>query len=206
MTPRIAVIDYGIGNLRSAEKALQRVGADATLTRSATDIAAADAVVLPGVGHFGRCIEALHESGLADAALDAAASDRPFLGICVGMQMLFDGSAESPETPGLGVLPGRVELLPDNVKRPQMQWNPVRVVTDHPLGNSLEGQWMYFVHSYAVLDTPTAIATCQYGTTVVAVAGRDNVVATQFPPEQSGRAGIALLQAFVDRIPVGATS
>ena len=111
-TPRIAVIDYGIGNLRSAEKALQRVGADATLTSDQAVIQSADAVVLPGVGNFGRCMEALHDAGLAQVTIDAARDERPFLGICVGMQMLFDGSDESPEQPGLGILPGRVVLLP----------------------------------------------------------------------------------------------
>ena len=151
-SPRIAVVDYGIGNLRSAEKALQRVGADARLTSDTGDITAADAVVLPGVGHFGRCIDALHDAGLDEPTREAAASNRPFLGICVGMQMMFDASDESPGHPGLGILPGRVELLPDTVKRPQMQWNPIRAVGTHPLVETVDGEWMYFVHSYAVLD------------------------------------------------------
>ncbi len=201
MAPTVAVIDYGIGNLRSAEKALQRVGADASLTSSPDEIATADAVVLPGVGNFGRCMQALHEADLADAALAAAASSRPFLGICVGMQMLFEASEESPDQPGLGVLPGQVRLLPDTVKRPQMQWNPVKSLTAHPVVDSIDGEWMYFVHSYAVLDTAAAIATCDYGGPVVAVAGRDNVLATQFHPEKSGRPGLGLLRAFVEHIP-----
>ena len=196
----IAVIDYGIGNLRSAEKALQRVGADASLTRNPGDIEAADAVVLPGVGNFGRCIEALHDANLAEVTVDAANSARPFLGICVGMQMLFEGSDESPDRPGLGVLPGRVTLLPDTVKRPQMQWNPIQSTTPHPLVKPVDGAWMYFVHSYAVTDTPAALATCDYGGDMVAVAGRDTIVATQFHPEKSGRAGLTFLQAFVDQV------
>lgn len=206
MEPTVAVIDYGIGNLRSAEKALQRVGADASLTSSPQEIAEADAVVLPGVGNFGRCMQALRESDLADAALAAVASSRPFLGICVGMQMLFEGSEESPDEPGLGVLPGHVRLLPDTVKRPQMQWNPVTVVSPHPVLNRIDGEWMYFVHSYAVLDTPAALATCDYGGPVVAVAGRDNVLATQFHPEKSGQAGLGLVRAFVEQIPVGSAA
>lgn len=200
VVPRIAIIDYGIGNLRSAEKALQRAGADAVLTASADQIVSADAVVLPGVGNFGRCIEALHGAGLDQVALAAAASGRPFLGICVGMQMLFESSAESPDTPGLAVLPGRVELLPDTVKRPQMQWNPIASSKAHPVLDVIDGEWMYFVHSYAVFDTTTALATCDYGGPVVAVAGRDNVLATQFHPEKSGQAGLAMLRAFVDAI------
>ena len=205
MQPTVAVIDYGIGNLRSAEKALQRAGADASLTSSADDIASADAVVLPGFGNFGRCMQALHAAGLAQPTIDAVASQRPFLGICVGMQMLFEGSEESPGEPGLGVLPGQVRLLPDTVKRPQMQWNPVTVLRPDPVLDVIDGEWMYFVHSYAVLDTPAALATCDYGGPVVAVAGRDNVIATQFHPEKSGRAGLGLLQAFVAQIPVHAT-
>ena len=200
MRPRVAVIDYVIGNLRSAEKALQRVGAEAKLTGSHRDIDAADAVVLPGVGNFGRCIEALHDADLADITIAAADSQRPFLGICVGMQMLFDGSEESPTQPGLGVLTGLVVLLPDTVKRPQMQWNPIKSVAADPLVDQSDGEWMYFVHSYAVLQSPQTLATCDYGGPMVAVAGRDNIIATQFHPEKSGRAGLDFLGAFVHRI------
>jgi glutamine amidotransferase len=201
--PRIAVIDYGIGNLRSAEKSLQRVGADATLTSDPAVIAAAQAVVLPGVGNFGRCIQALEQAGLTQIAIDAATDKRPFLGICVGMQMLFEGSDESPDQPGLGVLPGRVVLLPDHVKRPQMQWNPIISSAAHPLTEPLIGQWMYFVHSYAVIDTPAALATCDYGGPIVAVAGGRNIVATQFHPEKSGQAGLGFLRSFVEQVPAG---
>lgn len=206
MTPRIAVVDYGIGNLRSAEKSLQHVGAAAHLTADVAEIESADAVVLPGVGHFGRCMQSLHETGLAEVTIAAAASGRPFLGICVGMQMLFEGSDESPEDAGLGILPGRVVLLPDGVKRPQMQWNPIRSTVGHPLVEPLDGEWMYFVHSYAVLASPANLATCEYGGEMVAVAGRGNIVATQFHPEKSGRAGLAFLRGFVERVPAGASA
>ncbi len=195
--PTIAVIDYGIGNLRSAEKALTRAGADARLTNDPAAISAADGVVLPGVGNFGRCIQRLHDEGLADATRAATISGRPFLGICVGMQMLFESSDESPDVPGLGVLPGRVELLPDTVKRPQMQWNPISTTAPHIVTRDLDGTWMYFVHSYAVTATTAVLATCDYGAKVVAVAGRDQIVATQFHPEKSGRHGMKLLQNFV---------
>lgn len=197
---RVAVIDYGIGNLRSAEKALQRVGADANLTGDADQIAEADAVVLPGVGNFGRCMQALHHANLAEPTVAAAASGRPFLGICVGMQMLFDGSDESPDQPGLGILPGRVVLLPDTVKRPQMQWNPIASTAAGTLVAELQEQWMYFVHSYAVLETEAVLATCDYGGDMVAIAGRDNLIATQFHPEKSGQAGLGFLRKFVEQI------
>ncbi len=202
MTPRIAVVDYGIGNLRSAEKSLQRVGADAHLTNDTVEIATADAVVLPGVGNFGRCMQALRASQLDAVTIAAAASERPFLGICVGMQMLFEGSDESPDVPGLGVLAGRVVLLPDTEKRPQMQWNPIHSTTSHPMVEPLDGQWMYFVHSYAVMSSDATLATCDYGGDMVAIAGRDNIVATQFHPEKSGHAGLAFLRGFVELVPV----
>lgn len=201
--PKVAVIDYGIGNLRSAEKALQRVGADAALCQDPDEIGAADAVVLPGVGNYGRCIAALHEAGLVPATLEAAHDDRPFLGICVGMQMLFEASDESPNTPGLGVLAGRVELLPDTVKRPQMQWNRLSAPAGNPLIEPLDGQWMYFVHSYAVRSWSAAVTTCDYGGPVVAAVAQGSLVATQFHPEKSGRDGLALLDRFVAAIPVG---
>lgn len=143
-------------------------------------------------------------SGLAQVTIDAARDERPFLGICVGMQMLFDGSDESPEQPGLGILPGRVVLLPDGVKRPQMQWNPITASVDHPLASQLVDHWMYFVHSYAVLETEASLATCDYGGEMVAIAGRDTIIATQFHPEKSGQAGLDFLRNFVEQIPVGA--
>jgi glutamine amidotransferase len=198
--PLIAVLDYGIGNLRSAEKALQRGGADARLTADPGLVAAAAAVVLPGVGAFGACMAALRGSGLHDIALDAVASGRPFLGICVGMQMLFDGSEEDPGVAGLGVVPGTVRWIPPGVKRPQMQWNVLDVHRPDPLLDGLgPASWVYFVHSlHGVPDDPSAVvATCDYGGPLTAVVRRGNVVATQFHPEKSGTTGLALLQQFV---------
>jgi glutamine amidotransferase len=207
--PLVAVLDYGIGNLRSAQKALERVGADARLTDDPDVVGAAAGGVLPGVGAFGRCMEALRDAGLAGVAIDTVTSGRPFLGICIGQQMLFDGSDEDPEVAGLGVLPGRVRLLPDSVKRPQMQWNVLDVVRPHPLLEGLgEPAWVYFVHSYhPVPDDPGIIvATSEYGTTVTAAVARDNVFATQFHPEKSGRAGLQLLANFVEAVARGALS
>jgi glutamine amidotransferase len=202
--PVIAVLDYGIGNLRSAQKALQHVGADARLTADPGLIAESAAVVLPGVGNFGRCMEALRASGLEPVAHDAAASGRPFLGICVGMQLLYEGSEESPGTTGLGILPGKVRWLPDTVKRPQMQWNTLDVVRPTPLLAGLgDPVWMYFVHSFAAEDTDDVIATCDYGGPVCAAVERGNVQATQFHPEKSGAAGLGLLSNFVATVATG---
>jgi glutamine amidotransferase len=201
--PRIAVLDYGIGNLRSAQKALEHVGADAVLTADHTEIAAADAVVLPGVGAFGACMDALRAAGLEDEVRAAVASGRPFLGICVGMQMLFDASEEDPHAVGLGVIPGTVRWLGDELPRPQMQWNQLAATDAHrddPLLAGLgESPWMYFVHSlHGVPADPSVVAaTCDYGGVVNAAFRLGNVFATQFHPEKSGESGLALLAAFV---------
>ena len=196
----VAVLDYGIGNLHSAQKALQRVGADARLTADHDIIRAAAGVVLPGVGSFGRCIEALERTGLDELALECAGSGRPFLGVCVGMQMLYEGSEESPDVPGLGVLPGIVRRLPDGVKRPQMQWNTlVRTGPSGLLARLPEPTWAYFVHSFAAERDDHAVAVCDYGGPVVAAVERDALWATQFHPEKSGVAGLAILANFVSR-------
>ena len=199
--PLVAVVDYGIGNLRSAQKALERMGADARLTTDASLIARADGVVLPGVGSFGACMDALRAEGLDGPVLDAVASGRPFLGICVGMQMLFDASDEDRSARGLGVIPGLVERIPAGVKRPQMQWNrlDVRTPVDPLLAPVGDGAWMYFVHSFHGVpdDDAMVAATCDYGGVLNAAFRSANVFATQFHPEKSGRAGLTLLGAFV---------
>jgi imidazole glycerol-phosphate synthase subunit HisH len=197
--PKIAVLDYGIGNLRSAQRGLERTGAEARLTADPADIEAADGVVLPGVGAFGACMRALADTGLDHLARQAAASGRPFLGICVGMQLLYEASEESPGVAGLGILPGVVRWLPAEVKRPQMQWNVVRCGPGHhQLMAGLDGAWLYFVHSLAVDDAQHMIASTDYGTELVAASACDNVMATQFHPEKSARAGFQVLQNFVN--------
>jgi glutamine amidotransferase len=196
----IAVLDYGIGNLRSAEKALQKVGADARLVTGPSAVESAEGVVLPGVGAFGRCMAALRESGLDQAALAAIRGDVPFMAICIGMQMLYEGSEENPEVQGLGVLPGMVRALPEGVKRPQMQWNVLQPVdADSPMLAGLgDDPWVYFVHSYAPDASDEVVATCDYGGSVVAAVARRNVWATQFHPEKSGLSGLRILRNFVD--------
>ena len=197
---RIAVLDYGIGNLRSAQKALEHVGARAELTSDAAVARAADAVVLPGVGAFGACMDALRDNGLEDVVHESVSSGKPFIGICVGMQMLFDASEEDPGARGLGVIPGNVKWVPAGVPRPQMQWNRLTVRTSDPMFDGLgENPWMYFVHSlHGVPSDPDDVAaTVHYGTTLNVAFRRGNVFATQFHPEKSASAGLALLGNFV---------
>ncbi|HJM35431.1 MAG TPA: imidazole glycerol phosphate synthase subunit HisH [Acidimicrobiales bacterium] len=200
-TPLIAVLDYGIGNLRSAQKALEHLGAEALLTDNEETINQADALVLPGVGSFGRCISALEETGLRElaktAAQEAAEGGRPFLGICVGLQMLYERSAETPGLEGLGVIDGEVELVSDVEKLPQMQWNLLKTET-HPMfeGNE-QKSWAYFVHSYAAPISSNTVATCIYGEEVCAAIAENNLWATQFHPEKSGKVGLKILENFI---------
>ena len=193
----IAVLDYGIGNLRSAEKALQHLGADARLVDDPDEAAAADGMVLPGVGAFGRCAEALESTGLGAAARAAVERGIPFLGICVGFQLLYEGSEEDPSARGLGVLAGTVRRLPDGVKHPQMQWNTLDIDRSELLAGLPDPAWVYFVHSYAPECTADTTATCDYGGPVVAAAERGPVWGTQFHPEKSGSVGLGILGNFV---------
>ena len=200
--PLVAVLDYGIGNLHSARKALEKMGADARLTVDPGLVADADGVVLPGVGAFGACMRTLRSVGLEQPALDAVASGRPFLGICVGMQMLFDRSEEDDAASGLGIIPGTVRWIPAGVKIPQMQWNrlDVRPVDDPMLADLGADPWVYFVHSlHGVPDDPAVVAaTCEYGASLNAAFRLGNVFATQFHPEKSGPTGLRLLRNFVE--------
>jgi glutamine amidotransferase len=204
--PVIAVLDYGIGNLRSAEKALQKVGGDARLTRDPAFVASADAVVLPGVGAFGACMDALRGAGLEEVVYGAVDSGRPFLGICVGMQMLFTSSQEDLDARGLDIISGTVKWIPPGVKRPQMQWNKLSFTQPDDamfegelLRDAPNGSWVYFVHSLhgVPMDSSLVAATCDYGVTLNAAFRQDNVFATQFHPEKSGASGLALLDNFV---------
>jgi len=198
----IAVLDYGIGNLASAHRALVHLGANARLVADPAEAEGAAGVVLPGVGAFGRCAEALEESGLGKVARNALESGVPFFGICVGFQLLYEGSEESPGVTGLGALAGTVERLPVGVKCPQIQWNPLRLVGDRPsaiLAGLPADPWMYFVHSFVPPIGPETVATCDYGGAIAAAIERDHIWGTQFHPEKSGTLGLAVLANFVER-------
>lgn len=202
----IAIVDYGMGNLRSAQKGFEKAGHEATVTSDPHVIASAEGVVLPGVGAFKDCIDGLRDSGLADLVKDIALSGRPFLGICVGLQLLFDYSEEGAGAEGLGIFPGKVvRFTPDpasGMKVPHMGWNQIRPAGDSSTRTLLDGSgnepFMYFVHSYhAVPDDPALTkAVCNYGIDFPAIVGRDNIFATQFHPEKSQHEGIAILGAF----------
>jgi glutamine amidotransferase len=201
-TPRIAVLDYEAGNLRSAQKALIRVGADAFVTSSADEAASADALVVPGVGHFGQCLRQFTAAGLEPLVRGWVAEDLPLLGICVGMQILYKDSEEDPEAAGLGVLPGRVRRLPRGITVPHMGWNTVRVARDDPLVEGVAGKQCYFVHSYYAepSDDGHVVATCDYGVAFPCVVRVGRAVGTQFHPEKSSRVGGRLLANFVAEV------
>ena len=205
--PLIAVLDYGTGNRHSAQKSLEHEGADAPLTADPGLIADADGVVLPGVGAFGACMDALRAAGLEGPTHDAVGSGRPFLGICVGMQMLFTKSQENEHAAGLDVIPGTVTWIPAGpkiapMKIPQMQWNRLDIVDPaEPILRDLGDEpYVYFVHSlHGVPDDPAVVAaTVEYGTTLNAAFRLDNVFAVQFHPEKSSRPGLRLLRNFVE--------
>jgi imidazole glycerol-phosphate synthase subunit HisH len=197
----IAVLDYGIGNLRSAEKAFEHLGADARLTADPAVVADAAGVVLPGVGAFGACMAALGRTGLDQIVHDAVASQRPFLGICIGMQLLYAGSEEDPGVSGLGVLPETVRRLPEGVKHPQMQWNVLLRRGEPAMLTGVDDPaWVYFVHSFAPEPGTGVVVTCDYGGEVVAGVEHENVWAMQFHPEKSGATGQRILGNFLDRL------
>jgi len=198
----IAVLDYGIGNLASAQKALVHLGAPARLVDEPADVADARGVVLPGVGNFGRCAQALHETGLGDAAREAIDRGTPFFGVCVGFQLLYERSEESPGARGLGVLAGEVRRIPAGVKCPQMQWNQLVRREGRASGQLAglgESPWVYFVHSYAPPAGEETVALCEYGGPIAAAAERANIWGAQFHPEKSGAVGLGILANFVDR-------
>lgn len=194
---RVAILDYGMGNLRSVARAVEHVGGEAEVTSEAAVALGADALVVPGVGHFGACVRNLRERGLDAVVARVAASGRPVFGVCVGMQILYEGSEEDPE-PGLGLLPGRSRRLPPTVKVPHMGWNEVTWLAPHPYTADVpSGTRFYFVHSYAPDLGPEAVGRTEHGRPFAAAVARDNVFATQFHPEKSGEAGLSLYAAFV---------
>jgi imidazole glycerol-phosphate synthase subunit HisH len=194
----VAIVDYGMGNLRSVSRAIAHVGGSAEVTSDPAVVAAADAVVVPGVGRFGACMRNLIERGLDAAVKDATGSGRPVIGVCLGLQVLMDTSEED-EDAGLGIVRGRSRRLPDDVKVPHMGWNTVRWTARHPFVTGLPTESrFYFVHSYAAdVDAYTTVGVTEHGRPFASVVARDNVFATQFHPEKSGEAGLSIYEAFV---------
>lgn len=201
----IAVIDYGVGNLFSVEKAFAALGADVRVTSDEAVIRKADKIVLPGVGAFGDCMKNLEASGLIPVLLDCVAAGKPLLGICVGLQILFDGSEESPGAKGLGLIPGLVKKIQaPGLKVPHMGWNSLAIREPRQKADLFKGlgekPYVYFVHSYhAVPEDPAVITSVtQYGEQLTASVAKGNVQATQFHPEKSGDVGLHILKNFIE--------
>jgi len=205
--PRIALVDYGAGNLRSVGKALERAGLDVQVTGDAGAVRSADGVVLPGVGAFKDSLESLREAGLVDAVKEAIVARRPYLGLCLGLQLLFEEGDEHGVTQGLGVLRGRVEHFGEKdadgtrLRVPHIGWNEVRFSGDHPMLTGLpESDHFYFVHSYRAvpLDSSDVVGRTEYGGEFASAVAREGLFAVQFHPEKSQAAGKRLLESYRD--------
>lgn len=195
----ITIVDYGMGNLRSVEKALEKVGAEVTVSRDPDDVRRAERIVLPGVGAFGDAMRNLEKRGLVEVIKAEVAAGKPFLGICLGLDLLFEESDEHGVHAGLGLLPGRVELLPTELKIPQIGWNHVAICKKSKLLESIpDGSSFYFVHSYAVVPELESdiLCTTEYGCTFVSAVERGNIAAFQFHPEKSSSLGLTILENF----------
>lgn len=195
----IAIIDYGAGNLRSVANTLEEIGASYRVLTSPEGLDTYDKVILPGVGHFGQMMRALDERGLRAPVLDRASSGVPLLGICIGLQCMFDGSEEAPDQKGLSLFPGMVTRFPQHARVPHMGWNSLDRVKDCRLLDRLdEHPYVYFAHSYHAPVCGATVATCTYEYPYTAVLQRGNVYAVQFHPEKSGPVGIQVMRNFVE--------
>jgi glutamine amidotransferase len=201
MASAIAILDYGSGNLHSVSRAIAKVGGAPLISADPHEVAAAAALVIPGVGHFGSCMRAIAHHGLDQAIRDFHATGRPLFGVCVGMQVLFKRSDEDPED-GLTIIPGQSRKLPPNVKVPHMGWNTVDWSGTHPYTAGIPNrERFYFVHSFAPdVVVGTTIGVTTYGRPFSAVVAKENVFATQFHPEKSGDAGLQIYERFVKEV------
>ena len=198
----IAIIDYDAGNIRSVEKALTALGEQPVVTRDKENILAADKLILPGVGAFGDAMERLRQYGLVEVIREAVKKGTPLLGICLGLQLLFERSDESDGVEGLGILKGEILKIPDSpgLKIPHMGWNSLKIRPEAKLFHGIEdGAYVYFVHSYYLKaeDESIVAASTEYGTVIHASVERENVFACQFHPEKSGEVGLAILKNFI---------
>ena len=200
----IAIVDYGVGNLFSLKSSFAYIGHEARVTGDREEILSADRIVLPGVGAFGDAADKLRATGLDEAVLEAAQRGKPLLGICLGMQLLFDEGEEFGLHRGLGLIPGRVvsmrPAVPPSLKLPQIGWNGLRLVRPHPLFRDVrDGEQVYFVHSFHGTDCAgSLLATTEYGAEITAAVGRGCVMGCQFHPEKSGAVGLKILKAFAE--------
>ncbi len=198
----IAIIDYDAGNLKSVEKALKFLGEEAVITRQKEEILNADKVILPGVGAFGDAMHNLNQFGLVDVIKEVVDLGKPFLGICLGLQLLFERSEESPGVKGLGILKGEILRIPDcpGLKIPHMGWNSLKIKPEAKLFKGLEDPYVYFVHSYYLkaADESIVAATTEYSTIIHASVQSGNVFACQFHPEKSSRVGLQILRNFAE--------
>ena len=198
----IAIVDYGVGNLFSLNSSLRCIGAESVVTADEAILRSADKILLPGVGAFEDAARKLRESGLADLLKELAGQGKPLLGICLGMQMLFEKSYEYGEHEGLGLIPGSVkpirDVIPADYKIPHIGWNGLHFQKENPLFKYVkEGDCVYFVHSFYAADCDdSVVATSEYGSELTAAVARDNVYGCQFHPEKSGNVGLAILKAF----------
>jgi imidazole glycerol phosphate synthase glutamine amidotransferase subunit len=195
----IAIFDYGAGNLRSVQNTLGELGCEYTLVRDSAGLMAATKILLPGVGHFGQMMRALDGLDVRQTLVDRIRSGVPFFGICLGMQALFETSAEAPEVRGLGIYPGTVERFPLDARVPHMGWNELEVKPGSKLIHSFNARpYVYFAHSYYVPDNPMASATCTYAVKYTAVVECGNVQGVQFHPEKSGAVGLQIVRNFLE--------
>ena len=194
----ITIIDYKSGNLKSISNGFKKIGAEYQITDDKEIIAGSDYLVLPGVGAFGSAMENLKP--FEDVIREHVADDKPFLGICLGQQVLMGSSDESPGVDGLNLFKGHVELLKGDIKIPHMGWNRLKVTNDSPILEGIDGQYFYFVHSYHVIpdDEEIIAGVCEYGGEVVASLSQNNLFSTQFHPEKSGKPGLRILKNFTN--------
>ena len=200
----VAIIDYGVGNLFSLRSSFAAIGTEAEVTSDPETIRRAGRVILPGVGAFGDAADKLRETGLDKVVQEEAARGKPLMGICLGMQLLFERSAEYGEHKGLGLLKGEIrpiaEKIPADLKIPQMGWNALKIVRESPLFKyTKDGEYVYFVHSYSAVNCEESLlASTEYGADLTACVGKDNVFGCQFHPEKSGETGLRMLKAFCE--------